>query len=63
MNRYHCYLVGAKHNVTEMKEIAADFDVKAVLLARDVAVRAGCSRFEVRQVERLVRREELTASA
>ncbi len=63
MNRYRCYLLGEENDVTEVTEIAADFDVKAVLLARAAAIRAGYRRFEVWQAERVVRREGLPLAA
>lgn len=57
MNRYCCYLFGEKNDVADVKEITADFDVKAVLLARAAATEAGYSHLEVRHDQRLVRRE------
>jgi hypothetical protein len=58
MNRYRCYLVGENDEVTDVKEITAEFDVKAVLLARVAAKRAGCRHFELRHEDRIVRRED-----
>jgi len=58
MNRYRCYLFGPKNDVIDVREITAEFDVKAVLLARAAATRAGCSRFELRHEQRVVRRED-----
>ena len=62
MNRYCCYLIGEKDAVADVKEIAADFDVRAVLLARAAAAEAGYSRFEVRHDQRVVRREGFTSA-
>ena len=39
MNRYSCYLF-RDDDVTDIKEITADIDVKAVLLARAAATQA-----------------------
>jgi hypothetical protein len=63
MNRYSCYLFGDNDEVTDVKEITADFEVKAVLLARTVAVQAGYSRFELRQHHRVIRRERWCSAA
>ena len=57
MNRYCCYLLDRENKVTDVKEIAADFDVRAVLIARTAAAQAGYYRFELRHRERVVRRE------
>ena len=56
MNRYSCYLF-RDDDVTDIKEITADIDVKAVLMARAAATQAGYSHFELRQHHRVVRRE------
>ncbi len=58
MGPYCCYLIAENDEIIEVKEIAADFDVKAVLLARAAATRLGCWRFELRQHQRIVRRED-----
>jgi len=58
MNGYRCYLFGEKNDIVDVREIAAEFDVKAVLLARAAATRAGCPRFELRHKQRVVRRED-----
>ena len=57
MNRYCCYLFGGESDVTDVKEITADFDVKAVFLARAAAAATGHNRFELRHQDRVVRRE------
>ena len=56
MNQYSCYLFSDDNHVT-VKEITADFDVKAVFLARSAATEAGYRRFELRHQQRVVRRE------
>jgi hypothetical protein len=58
MGRYSCILMAENDEIMHVKEITADFDVKAVLLARAAATRLGCRRFELRQQQRLVRRED-----
>ncbi len=62
MNRYSCYLFRDKDDVTDVKEITADIDVKAVFLARAAAAQAGYSHFELRQYHRVVRRERCCAA-
>lgn len=63
MNRYSCYLFRDNENVTDVKEITADIDVKAVFLARAAAAQTGSSHFELRQHHRVVRRERCCAAA
>ena len=63
MSRYSCYLFRDEDDVTDLEEITADIDVKAVLMARVAATRAGYSRFELRQHHRVVRRERCCAAA
>jgi hypothetical protein len=62
MNRYSCYLF-RDEDVADVKEIAAEIDVKAVLMARAAAAQASYSHFELRQHHRLVRRERCRAVA
>ena len=57
MSQYRCYLFDRDKAITDVKEFTAVFDVKAVLLARETAARAGYSGFELRHDERIVRRE------
>ncbi len=63
MSRYSCYLFRDKDDVTDVKELTADIDVKAVFLARATAAEAGYSRFELRHQHRIVRRECCSAAA
>jgi hypothetical protein len=59
MNRYRCYLRREDDDdIVDIREIAAEFDVKAVLLARAMARRVGCPRFELHHHQRVVRRED-----
>jgi hypothetical protein len=62
-NRYCRYLFGTENEVTDVKEIAADFDVRAVLIARAAATEAVYYRFELRHRERVVRREVCSSAA
>ena len=63
MNRYSCYLFNGHSDAAAVREITADFDVKAVFLARTAATEAGYSRSELRQHHRVVRRENCRLAA
>ena len=63
MIRYSCYLFSEDNSITDVREITADFDVRAVLLARTAAAEAGYDRFELRHRDRVVRRERWRSAA